>query len=120
MIQGRDFLSVRDFLYGLPGEASTRTRTSRAYYAAFHESLAYFEAVHSFRRRRHSADHAAVVEALIGIDAGVAANLDNLRRLRNMADYDLELGPEVILEDAMWAGRLVQVILTRLDEIGGT
>jgi hypothetical protein len=47
----------------------------------------------------------------------LALNLENLRQLRNTADYEAEATPQAIADDLMWSGALARAILSRLDEL---
>jgi hypothetical protein len=115
VIRGREFLEVRQFLLGMAGEASARTRTGRAYQAAYLEALAYCEHFLSYRRRRGASDHAELARVIAAEDLGLAGNLENLRKLRNAADYDVEESMERIARDVMWSGVLARSIISRLD-----
>lgn len=117
MIRGRDFLEVRQYLVGLDGEASARTRTGRAYYAAFLEALAHCERHHGYQRRRGPSEHAEIARLLATVEPGLVVNLENLRRLRNTADYELSTSTDIIVEQALWSGVLARSIIGRLDEL---
>lgn len=117
MIQGRDLMEVRSFLRGLPGEASLRTRTGRAYYAAYLEVLDYCVRFLGHQRRRSPSEHGVISRLIATRDPGVAVNLENLRRIRNIADYDIEASLPAVADDAMWSGILASSIINRLDEL---
>jgi uncharacterized protein (UPF0332 family) len=68
-----------------PTEARLRTAISRAYYALFH--LAYSKV--DLRSVGGNNLHDRVVKALRSTDRQAGELLDGLRRLRNVADYQL-------------------------------
>jgi hypothetical protein len=70
-----------------------------------------------FQRRRGPSDHADLPQLVAAVDPGIAGNLENLRRLRNTADYDVDATSRSIARDAMWSGALARAIISRLDEL---
>ena len=91
-MNGRAFLGPAEDLAAGPGEAHRRSAAGRAYYAIFQEAFASLkrwgfrvpprENVHAYVRLRfaYSSDPDA---------RRIGDTLDNLSRLRNMADYQL-------------------------------
>ncbi len=70
-------------------EAALRSAASRAYYAAYCHARGYAEANLGFTRSRGVDDHADVRDCIrrSGLVAE-ASSLDDLRKWRNMCDYD--------------------------------
>src|SRR5680860_1709266 len=92
MIRGRDFLLVRRYLESLDGEASARTRTGRAYYAAYLEALAHCETHLGYRRKRGLGDHAAVSQVLGDLrDVGILQMIGGGRGARYQLDPTVTL-----------------------------
>jgi uncharacterized protein (UPF0332 family) len=89
---GQEFLSLAVTLAGGATEAEWRTATSRAYYAAFHAVRDLFRGL-GFAVPRADAAHKYLAHRLQNCghtqlrDAG--RDLDDLRQLRNEADYDI-------------------------------
>jgi hypothetical protein len=109
---------------GSPSEAALRSAISRAYYAAWLQARAYLReqeialiAVAPGGRRLGG--HEQVIETLALIDARDArrmrSRLNNLRRLRSRADYDLE--DAVILTRSGNAITLAQAIIEWIDRL---
>jgi hypothetical protein len=70
-------------------EAERRTAVGRLYYAMFGESLLALARKGLLVPREDGTDHARVLRTLTENKRGSASvALDNLRRLRNTADYD--------------------------------
>ncbi|MDP3627238.1 MAG: hypothetical protein Q8S12_11615 [Hydrogenophaga sp.] len=79
-------------------EVTLRSALSRAYYAALLESEATFEQVQRFDQE---SSHAVVINSVVAYSRGanpgredarvIAQSLPKMRRLRNDADYHLEL-----------------------------
>ena len=70
-----------------------------------------------FHRRRGPSDHADLPRLVAAVDPGLAGNLENLRQLRNVADYDVDATSQSMARDAMWSGALARSIISRLDEL---
>lgn len=91
-----DFLSFAQSLSAAKAsEAQLRTCVGRAYYAAFltaRERPKIDAAVRALpkRIRKKLGYHRTVVTALRKIDSGMGNQLDDLRKLRLLADYKLE------------------------------
>ncbi len=89
---GRDFLPIAHLLLVRPEEASWRSAVSRAYYAAFHGAR---ELLTALRFQVPRADRAHGYLWLRLQNCGnphleqIGRDLQELRRLRNEADYDL-------------------------------
>jgi uncharacterized protein (UPF0332 family) len=92
MMQAEDFLRLATTLAAGPDEASWRTAVSRSYYAAFHKARAVLiacgfvvpdgEQAHAYLWRRLSNSKEPSVDR-------AGRDLQDLRRHRNWADYDL-------------------------------
>src|SRR5206468_1897350 len=112
----RDFLDLAGNLAAsaAPTSAELRTAISRAYYAAYHVAVALLKKMGVHLPGGWEA-HRLVGEALRnGGDAKVSAasrDLDELRKSRWAADYDME---DVAVENQ----RMVQKIVARARQIG--
>ncbi len=72
-------------------EAAQRTAVSRAYYAVFCYLRDYAATNLGFAPQRSSRDHRLLREHLMGMGEGwaeIAEQLEDLRKWRNMCDYD--------------------------------
>jgi uncharacterized protein (UPF0332 family) len=103
----------------LPGgaEASLRSATSRAYYAAFATARRHSRERHGRVIRKTAAEHGEVAMflALRGESGGViAAHLARLRFLRNRADYDddVESSGQIAEEAIARARRVLDLLAT--------
>jgi len=103
----------------LPGgrEASSRSATSRAYYAAFATARQQSRQRHGGVVRQSAAEHGEVATffALRGEAGGaIAAHLARLSFLRNRADYDDELGSseEIASEAIARASQVLHLLAT--------
>lgn len=115
-MHSREFLSLSDELSQRESEACWRTAVSRAYYAAFHRTRDFLEAL-GFQTRQSDQAHAGVYRRLSGANvrelSEAARCLMALRRLRNEADYDLILAfPKT---ESVDAGVLAKMAFTFLD-----
>lgn len=117
MIRGRDFLPVGQFLEHLAGEASARTRTGRAYYAAFLEARQFCEDRLGHERVKSGGEHLTIPRLIATVDAKLEVDLAFLRQLRNHADYDLHFAEETIQLQLLDALDLANDIITRLDDL---
>jgi hypothetical protein len=94
-----DLLELAVRLTGQSDEASQRCAASRAYFAAF-SHLAAEAATTGFRLTGSARDHLRLREAL-GAASELSDYLEQLRKLRNQADYDLASDfPERLAEHA--------------------
>jgi uncharacterized protein (UPF0332 family) len=104
----------------LPGgrEASLRSATSRAYYAAFATARGKSRERHGGVIRKSAAEHGEVATffALRGETGGeIAAHLTRLRFLRNRVDYDDDLdSSEQIADEAIARAHQVLNIIATL------
>jgi uncharacterized protein (UPF0332 family) len=93
-MNGRDFLPVPRSLAAARGEAEARSAVSRAYYAAFHAVRDVLKAL-GFVVPRADRAHEYLYRRLNNCGVAPITNagrmLHALRRLRNQADYDVEL-----------------------------
>ncbi|CAN5839172.1 hypothetical protein BH24CHL3_BH24CHL3_12270 [soil metagenome] len=117
MIQGRDFLRAFEFLSGMDDEVGARTQTSRAYYAAYLETRTHCENHFEYLRHGGGREHTDVQRLIASQDSEVADNLAFLRRLLNIADYNLNIRPSTITEQAAESGKLAKSIIAHLDEL---
>lgn len=117
MIRGRDFLLVGQFLETLAGEASARTRTGRAYYAAFLEARQFCEDRLGHERVKSGGEHLSIPRLIATVDAKLEVDLTFLCQLRNHADYDLHLTEETIRLQVLDAVDLASDIIARLDGV---
>jgi hypothetical protein len=91
-MDGRDFLTLAQQLAAAPTEAAWRSAVSRAYYAAFHVARQLMEDLKfAVPRADRAHSHLWLRLSNCGDPQVVAAgrNLNDLRRDRNWADYDL-------------------------------
>lgn len=90
----RDFLNLAKELSNYPEtnslqEAAARSAVSRAYYAAFCWAMDYASKNLGFRQSGTAEDHAALRQLLQQSNqTKTASRLNNLRRWRNLCDYD--------------------------------
>ncbi len=90
----RDFLSLAKELSNYAEtsslqEAAVRTAVSRAYYAAFCWAMDYASKSLGFQRSGTAEDHATLRQLLQQSNqTKIASKLNNLRRWRNLCDYD--------------------------------
>jgi hypothetical protein len=117
MITGRELLEVGAFLESMDGEASTRTQTGRAYYAAFLESRTFCERYQGHIRKKSGREHAEVPMLLSGLDAELPVDLAFLRKLRNMADYETDISQDTVQRQAVLAKEFAHRFIARLDEL---
>ena len=89
---GRDFLTFAKTLYKSEDEAARRSAVSRAYYALFHEVKSIVDSV-GIRVDREAHEHKRMAryfkEAGIPKAKQIGQGLEDLREIRNDADYDL-------------------------------
>jgi uncharacterized protein (UPF0332 family) len=115
---GRDFLPLAVHLAAGTTEAEWRTSVSRAYYAAFHETRRLFESL-GFSVPHGDRAHAYLWLRLSNCgDQQVqqaGAYLNDLRRLRNQADYDLHR--PLIQAKASPQARVADRIIQALDAL---
>lgn len=117
MIEGRDLMRAFEFMGELNGEVGWRTQAGRAYYAAFLEARSVCEIHFSYERNRSSREHADIARILTRFDPRLGDDLALLRRLRNLADYDLTLSAETTQLQAARSGEYARSIISRLDRI---
>ena len=86
----QEFLRIAEFLAeNAPSEAGFRSAISRTYYGVFHIARLTL----NVQGRRNI--HHRVIDSLSWENRRAADALDRLRTLRNMADYRLEVEPEL-------------------------
>jgi hypothetical protein len=96
------------------GEEWDRTRIGRIYYGVYLEYRAFAEERLGFNRHNLAREHRIVADLLQSLDPDTAEDLRTLRILRNQADYDLHLSPEVIATRLATAVPLAQSMMVRL------
>ena len=110
-----DYKAVAQMLASQGGEAELRSAVSRLYYALFHVARNQTQ-VHS-RRDTHS----KVINAVRTRNKGVGDQLDNLKRLRQAADYDSIPQGRTISPDWQinWqrASQIAESLLPKLNKI---
>lgn len=93
-MEGRDFLTVAQKLYGSADEAERRTAVSRAYYALFNHVKRSLE-VKGVPFKKNAEAHDQVYRFLhnstIEKAQIIASALSSLREVRNDADYNLQI-----------------------------
>lgn len=101
MFDGSEFLDVADQLARMrgAGEGHYRSAISRAYYASFLVTRTFCHAQPSFRGTGTAAEHELVPNFLERQYPNVAKELRELRRLRRLADYDLDYGTRPYFRD---------------------
>lgn len=114
---GREFIAVAIQLRMTDTEAAQRTRIDRAYYAAFLEGRRFAQVHLGLPTDRTRATHGSVAEALASIDTQFQVDLGLLRKLRNSADYELDLSLESARVQADQACILAGSIIARLDRL---
>lgn len=113
-MRGSDFLDIASQMADRPEEAWVRNRIGRLYYGTYLEFREHFERFFGFDRTRLSNEHVAVQDLLGHLSQQLSINLKDLRKMRNAADYDLDLSDETLAtlvesaEDA--AGKLMRFL----------
>ncbi len=114
-MNGRDFLDTARHLAGRSSEADRRSAVSRAYYAAFHVARDLLAALR-FRTPRADRAHNYLYVRLNNSGErrveDAAYRLDNLRGVRNQADYDLHrpLRPNAAADAVADAEFVIQIL----------
>lgn len=117
MIVGRDYLPIIERLTVDASSASMRTRIGRYYYAAFLECRAYCERRMGYERSKMAREHQAIANLLGLRDQSIADALQDLRTIRNSADYEESLSDNVIEALLERAEDLGHFILNRIDSL---
>lgn len=116
MIRGDDFLKFAQRTAAGSTEVDWRSAVSRAYYAAFHEARDLLTAL-GFQTPRADMAHAFLWRRLENCGharlALAGSRLNQLRRERNQADYDL--GLDLALKDAEAAVKSAAMIFDTLN-----
>lgn len=115
-MRGREFLQLSSLLATSSEEAAIRTRTSRAYYAAYLEARAFCETRLGYVRVKQSREHQDIPDLLRPVAPEIVAHLTFLRNLRNIADYDLDVSHATVEGSAGQAELLAQEVVARLDD----
>ena len=122
-MNSRDFLDLAAELILGEREADWRSAVSRAYYAAFHVARQLLD-ICGFRVPQADRSHKYLAQRLMNsghpevVDVGL--DLDDLRRVRNSADYDLKrmLKQELASAQVQSALDIVQILeLARDDQV---
>ena len=118
MIRGTDFLKSAQSSSAGSTEADWRSAVSRAYYAAFHETRDLLTAL-GFVAPRAEMAHAYLWRRLENcgnaIVAKAGSRLNQLRRERNRADYDVKLN--LAKQDAEAAVKSAATIIETLQAL---
>ncbi len=120
MIQGRDFLAIVAQFRDENAEVYKRTIISRAYYAAFLEARSFTEAHMGRIATRSANEHQGIPALLRHLDPELDTGLRFLRRIRNNADYDINLSSRTMELSAIDAEDYATKIIARLDELAMT
>ena len=94
---------------------ASRTRVSRAYYAAYLEARSFCETHLALVRSGKGSEHQEVPRQIAPIDPQVMVGLTFLRKSRNMADYDLDVSAATMTRVALDAERMAAIIIAALD-----
>ena len=114
-MRGRDFLTVAVQLRDIDSEAADRSRTSRAYYAAFLEARSFAETFLHLAPDRSHTTHRSVAAAVASIEPQLKVDFTFLRKARNSADYDMRLTRKTIADQAEQSCTMAASIIFRLD-----
>ena len=107
------FLNLaREILSGDPSEAGLRTAISRSYYAVHHKAADTLAADALFTRTYSGVDHEMVIELLRGRRGPEGDRVDTLRKLRNRADYRIDVNIEE--KDARYAFSLATAVWPKI------
>lgn len=121
MIRGTQFLILAEKLAAATTEAEWRSAVCRAYYAAFHEARDALQSM-GFATPRAELAHAYLWRRLENCGhSGLAAagsRLNQLRRERNRADYDVNLN--VARQDAAAAVRSAEMIIKTFNSLNAS
>lgn len=117
-MRGREFLRLSSLLATTPEEAAIRTRTSRAYYAAYLEARTFCEREFGYIRVKQSREHQDVPNLLRPLAPDIVGHLTFLRNLRNIADYDLDVSTATVRGSALQAELLAHEVVASLDSHG--
>jgi len=115
LVRGRDFLDTCAFLSRATNEAASRTRVSRAYYAAYLEARSFCGEYLGFVRSLKGREHQEVPRLLATVDPEVMVRLTFLRKSRNTADYDLDVSAETMARVTSDAERMAEAVIAALD-----
>jgi uncharacterized protein (UPF0332 family) len=114
----RDFLDQADELVNAAREVDWRSAASRAYYAAFHVARSLLEAagfVVPRAEQAHQYLHLRLANSGHPDIEQAGTELDDLRRRRNRADYDLHIAfPQSAAHDAVTTALAVIDLLESL------
>lgn len=102
MFDFSDYYEVAEDLIKLDGEANIRSGISRYYYSGFGSARTYLvEVMGEVKFRNGHEIHKQVCERLINskdnTEASIGEKLDDLKKIRNNADYDWNLDMDYFL-----------------------
>jgi len=117
-MRGRDFLGTCAVLASVADEAAVRTRTGRAYYAAYLEARAFCEEQLGYVRVKQSREHQDVPRLLSPVDRDVVSRLLLLRQLRNIADYEMDVSRATVTGVVHQAESFARAVIASLDSHG--
>ncbi len=114
MVNYQDFIKSAEQLLETGDEMGYRNAVSRAYYALYHRCLPLFNEISDRPADDH---HAQVVRTLRQQPQyqSIANRLNNLRKRRNTADY--ELHKTLSRYDAIMAVKMAQNAIEELDQL---
>lgn len=117
MMQGREFLLFADRSSDLTGQAASRSRISRHYYAAYLEYREYFVSTGHLTRSRMAREHQVVKTLVTRHFPDVATMMDTLRTNRNLADYELDVDLERLQRLEQDSRKLAIDLLQEIDAL---
>ena len=112
MVTPFDLLALAEELSHRADEASLRCAASRAYFAAFLHCRNVASSELGFSPTGFARDHLAIRRAIGESNAQAAARLENLRKERNRADYEVDedFGPGPAQEACRTARILISTL----------
>lgn len=87
------------------------------YYAVYLEARTWCEQNRGYQRTQYSREHSDISRPILEVDAELADSLAFLRRLRNVADYDIGVSGETMMRQRADAGLMTAAVLDRLDSL---
>lgn len=114
MMRGQEFLDIAHDLEHFEGEAWDRTRIGRLYYGVYLEFRQFCEDRLGFSRQHMAREHSAVIHLISALNTEASENLNELRIIRNQADYDLEWSRKDIAGRARAAAILATSLMNQL------
>ncbi len=119
MIDGQRIADIAKFLEAKEGIASKRAQIGRLYYAAFIEARRYCEGNLGFVPTGGPDDHGEIRKLMDAKDPALAMKMDNLRKLRNQADYRDHIPSQKLEGNLRDARQLASDISRKIEHVGG-